>query len=69
MTLEVQIDDGACLAHGDCAAVAPGVFALTGDVAELVAPGTDAQLRAAARACPAGAILLFDAATGAEVDP
>ena len=31
--------------------------------------GTEAQLRAAARACPAGAILLFDAATGEEVDP
>jgi hypothetical protein len=35
MTLNVQIDEGACLAH----------------------------------ACPAGAILLFDAATGEEVDP
>ena len=48
---------------------APGVFALNGDIAELVGPGTDEQLRAAARACPAGAILLFDADTGEEVDP
>lgn len=69
MTLSVQIDDGACLAHGDCVHAAPGVFALTGDVAEVVGPGTDEQLRAAARACPAGAILLFDAETGEEVDP
>jgi ferredoxin len=69
MTLSVQIDDHACLAHGDCELAAPGVFAVTGDVAELVGPGTDAQLRAAARACPAGAILLFDAATGEEIDP
>jgi ferredoxin len=69
MTLTVQIDDGACLAHGDCAHVAPGVFAVTGDIAEVVGPGTDEQLRAAARACPAGAILLLDADTGAEVDP
>ncbi len=69
MTLTVQIDPDACLAHGDCAAVAPGVFAVTGDVAEVVGPGTDAQLRAAARACPAGAILLFDAETGVDVDP
>ena len=34
MTLTVQIDDGACLAHGDCVHAAPGVFVLTGDVAE-----------------------------------
>ena len=68
MTLTVQIDDGACLAHGDCVHAAPGVFELTGDVAEQVGPGTDDQLRAAARACPAGAIILFDAQTGEEVD-
>ena len=67
MTLTVQIDDGACLAHGDCVHAAPGVFALTGDVAEVVGPGTDEQLRAAARACPAGAILLFEG--DQEVDP
>ena len=69
MTLTVQIDDGACLGHGDCVHAAPGVFELNGDIAEVVAHGTDEQLRAAARACPAGAILLFDAATGEEVDP
>ena len=69
MTLTVQIDDGACLAHGDCVHAAPGVFELNGDIPEVVAAGTDEQLKAAARACPAGAILLFDAATGEEVDP
>jgi ferredoxin len=69
MTLNVQIDDRACLAHGDCVHVAPGVFAVNGDIAEIVGPGTDEQLKGAARACPAGAILLFDAATGEEVDP
>jgi ferredoxin len=69
MTLNVQIDDGACLVHGDCVHAAPGVFELRGDIAEVIAPGTDEQLKAAARACPAGAILLFDAATGEEVDP
>jgi ferredoxin len=68
MTLTAHIDMDACLAHGDCEAVAPGVFAVS-DVAEIVAPGTDAQLRAAARACPAGAIVLFDAATGEEIRP
>ena len=68
MTLSVQIDEGACLAHGDCEHVAPRAFAVNG-VAEIVGPATDDELRAAARACPAGAILLFDTATGKEVDP
>ena len=70
MPLTVQIDEGACLAHGDCEHVAPHVFA--GQRRHRRArqgPGTDDELRAAARACPAGAILLFDAATGEEVDP
>lgn len=68
MTLTVHIDPDACLAHGDCAAVAPGVFAVA-EIAEVVGPGSDAQLRAAARACPAGAIVLYDSATGEEVAP
>ena len=69
MTLIAQIDDSACLAHGDCVHAAPGVFILEGDVAEQVAPGSDEALRKAARACPSGAILLFDHDTGEEVDP
>ena len=68
MTLIVQIDEGACLGHGDCVHAAPGVFVLEGDIADVVGQGTDDQLRAAARACPASAILLFDAETGEEVD-
>jgi len=68
MTLTVHIDPDACLAHGDCAAVAPGVFAVA-EIAEVVGHGSDAQLRAAARACPAGAIVLYDSATGEEVAP
>jgi ferredoxin len=68
MTLTVHIDPDACLAHGDCAAIAPGVFVVA-DIAEVIAPGTDAQLRAAARACPAGAIVLRDSATGEDVAP
>ena len=69
MTLIAQIDDSLCLGHGDCVHVAPGVFILEGDVAEQVAPGTDEELRQAARACPAGAIVLIDAETRTEVDP
>jgi ferredoxin len=68
MTLTVHIDPDACLAHADCAALAPGVFAVT-DIAEVVGPGSDAQLLAAARACPAGAIVLYDATSGEEVVP
>jgi len=68
MTLIARIDDAACLAHGDCLHAAPGVFELA-DGGTQVAPGTDEQLRRAARACPAGAILLYDDSTGEEVDP
>ena len=69
MTLTAQIDDSLCLGHGDCVHAAPGVFILEGDVAEQQAPGTEDQLRQAARACPAGAIILLDADTGDAVDP
>ena len=69
MTLIAQIDESLCLGHGDCVHVAPGVFILEGDVAQQQAPGSDEQIRQAARACPAGAIILVDAETGIEVDP
>ncbi len=69
MTLIAQIDDTACLAHGDCVDVAPHAFVLNGDVAERTGVATDDELRAAARACPASAIILYDAETGEEVDP
>jgi ferredoxin len=67
MTLIARIDEDACLAHGDCAEVAPQAFAV-GDVAEVIGDAPDELLRAAARACPAGAIVLIDADTGAEID-
>jgi len=69
MTLSAQIDESLCLGHGDCVHVAPGVFILEGDVAQQQAQGTENQLREAARACPAGAIILIDAETQTEVDP
>ena len=69
MKLIAQIDDGACIGQGDCVGLAPGVFILEHDTAEIAQPGTDEQLRQAARACPTGAILLFDHDTGEEVDP
>jgi len=42
---------------------------LEGRVAVVTGAGTEAQLIAAARACPAGAVLLFDSETGEEIDP
>ena len=68
MTLVPIVDDGACLAHGDCAALAPEVFAVEDDVAVIVGDGPDDLLRAAARSCPAGAIVLVDRDTGEEMD-
>jgi len=68
MSLRPLIDEDACLGHGDCVHVAPGVFTVT-DIAEVTGTGPDDLLRQAARACPAGAIVLLDADTGEEVDP
>jgi ferredoxin len=66
MTLIPRIDESSCLAHGDCAALAPEAFALE-DVAVVIGSAPDELLRRAAAACPAAAITLIDAETGAEV--
>jgi ferredoxin len=68
MTLVPRIDDHACLGHGDCAVVAPDAFRVD-DLAVVTGTAPDHVLLEAARACPAGAILLFDADTGEEIDP
>ena len=67
-SLSIRIDDGACLAHGDCAVVAPDVFVVE-DVARVVGTAPDDVLIAAAQACPAVAIVLSDAETGEQVYP
>jgi ferredoxin len=68
MTVIPEIDTYACVAHGDCAVVAPQVFRVD-DVAVVIGVAADDVLVNAARACPAGAIVLVDEATGEEVDP
>lgn len=68
MPLHVQIDGDACLAHGDCAVVAPDAFVVD-DVAKVVADAPDDVLLAAAQACPSVAIVLTDAETGERVYP
>ena len=68
MTLTPHIDELACLGHGDCALVAPHVFTIE-DVAVVTGAGSDAQILAAARACPAGAIVVTDSETGEQMYP
>lgn len=68
MTYTVEIDEGACAAHGDCVEHAPGVFELD-DVAHVIGSGPDELLLAAAEACPSAAIRIVDEETGARVYP
>jgi ferredoxin len=63
-----QVDEAACLAHGDCAEVAPHVFRVD-EVAEVVGEASLEQLLEAAEACPAGAIAVIDTETGDAVYP
>jgi ferredoxin len=62
------IDAGACSAHGDCAAVAPHVFAVE-ETARVIGRGGDEEILAAAEACPALAITVTDDETGEVVFP
>ena len=48
--------------------IAPEAFCVD-DLAVVIGTAPDDRLRDAARACPAGAVLLFDADTGDEIDP
>ena len=68
MAYLIQIDEGACAAHGDCVDIAPQVFALE-DVARVIGQGPDELLLAAAEACPSVAIRLVDAETAAPIYP
>ena len=68
MTLTAHIDEFACAAHGDCALAAPGVFTIE-DIAVVTGHGSDEAILAAARACPAGAVTVTNADTGAPVYP
>lgn len=67
MTLIPVVDELACLGHGACLAEAPNAFALE-DVAQVVGSDPDDRILAAARACPAAAIVVRDA-SGAQVYP
>ena len=68
MAATARIDEAACCAHGDCALVAPEAFAVD-DVARVIGDAPAETLIEAAEACPAGAIEVVDAETGAQLYP
>jgi ferredoxin len=68
MTLVALIDPNACAAHGDCAEIAPQIFAVE-DVAVVIGTGPDELMLAAAQACPTTAIRIVDPQTREQVYP
>jgi ferredoxin len=68
MTLIPTIDQMACCGQADCLDLAPGAFAMDGNLAEVVGTDADERVLAAARACPTEAIAVHDAA-GRQVYP
>jgi ferredoxin len=69
MTLIPTIDPNECSAHGDCVEIAPQVFRLGDDVAEVIGTGPDDLILEAADACPAVAITIVDSETGETIFP
>jgi ferredoxin len=68
MTYIVEIDEGACAAHGDCVDAAPQVFELD-DVAHVIGTAPEEVLLAAAEGCPSSAILVIDQRTNEQIYP
>jgi ferredoxin len=68
VTYVPHIDEDACAAHGDCAAIAPAVFRVD-DIASVIGTGPDALILEAAEACPSVAITVIDDVTGETVYP
>jgi ferredoxin len=68
MSYLVEVDLGACAAHGDCVDLAPEVFELD-DTARVIGTGPDELLLAAAEGCPSTAIRVIDRRTDEQVYP
>jgi ferredoxin len=68
MSYLVEVDEGACAAHGDCVGLAPEVFELD-DVARVIGTGPDELLLAAAEGCPSTAIRVIDQRNNEQVYP
>lgn len=68
MSYVAVIDESSCLAHGDCAEVAPEVFVVE-DSARVITTAPSGLLIEAAEACPASAISVLDEETGETLYP
>ena len=68
MTLMPEIDAFDCVAHGDCAVVAPQAFHVD-DVAVVVGVAPDEVLLRSLAGVSGGSDGVVDEATGEEVDP
>jgi ferredoxin len=62
------IDESACLAHGDCEALAPDVFQVE-EVARVIGSAQLETLLSVAEACPASAISVIDEDSGEQAYP
>lgn len=64
MAYRIEVDSDVCISSGKCVADAPGLFRFDDDeIAEVIPDGEqlpDEKLVALARACPSGALRVFD---------
>ena len=70
--LKTTVNKAKCISSEDCVESAPSVFRLDADGKSEVYNSTgapDAAILAAARACPARAIVVLDEETGAQLFP
>jgi ferredoxin len=71
-TLKTTVNKAKCIASEDCVQTAPGVFQLDDEGKSEVynpAGAPDNVILAAARACPAKAIVVIDDASGTQIYP
>jgi ferredoxin len=72
MACRTTVDGEVCISSGRCVSERPDVFRFDDDEVAEVIPGapamTDEAQLALARACPSGALQVWDAETGDEVD-
>ena len=68
MSYVPTIDQGSCIAEGDCVELLPDVFQIQ-DFATVIGTGPDDLILAAAQNCPVEAISIVDSHTGAQVYP
>lgn len=69
MSCRAIVDENSCSGHGDCADVAPSIFRVDGDLAEVIADGPLELLIEAAESCPAAAISVIDPSSGEHLYP